>query len=74
MCDNLSPYRFATFFWPREGVSYQKLQAIHAKMINVSILSALRGNPLLTPVSSLSGFCSGSSACTQDGSDIRKFF
>ncbi|KAJ9104922.1 hypothetical protein QFC19_003717 [Naganishia cerealis] len=27
---------FATFFWPREGVSYQKLQAIHAKMINAS--------------------------------------
>jgi hypothetical protein len=27
---------FATFFWPREGVSYQKLQTIHAKMINVS--------------------------------------
>jgi hypothetical protein len=28
---------FASFFWPRAGVNYAKLQSIHAKMMNVSV-------------------------------------
>lgn len=37
---------FASFFWPRQGVSYQKLMDIHSKLVRTV---STRYNHLLTP-------------------------